>query len=301
MKATFVLVMRRLLGLSFFGLLALGVSAAVITTRPDPPVVKGAFSDDLDSLEIDFNEDGVVDIRLVTEFGGIDAYFDLPTRIVVTVSLPFPEAGTNLDYGGIGALPIGTVIGNELMGDLDLNRYIWWEGFTNSYDLTQQFGNHEAGVMIVAWGGGGVVASGDVPAKEGVMAVEFYVEGQPHYGYIHFDFRLERGWLLGSGGYIYGWAYESEPWTPITAERIRNGPPVLDFKLTSIEPWPDQSGKMVLRWNAVAGAVYRIEASEDFVTWSDLSGDVVADRDFMAFITAPSPATQRFFRLARVP
>ena len=235
----------------------------------------------------------------MTGSGFLGAYFDWPTRVVQRRA-PILPGELRRDYQGMAALPFGTVIGAELIGQVDWSTHFWWPGFTNTYDLTVQYGNHEAGVIVVVWCAAGICASGEALAKEAVLAVEFYVEGQPHYGYIHFDFRLERGWLLGAGGYIYGWAYETAPGVPITAERIRNGPPVLEFKVTSIQPWPDQSGRMLLIWNAVAGSVYRIEASEDLVTWSDLSGDVVAQWDSMHFITAPSAAGRRFFRIQLV-
>ena len=50
------------------------------------------------------------------------------------------------------------------------------------------------------------------------MALEFYVNGQRHYGYVHFDFRSPSGTPLGgAGGVIYGWAFETEPLVPIKA------------------------------------------------------------------------------------
>ena len=51
-----------------------------------------------------------------------------------------------------------------------------------------------------------------------MMALEFLINGQPHYGYIHFDFRpLTDAPLSGAVGFIYGWAYETEPGVPIKA------------------------------------------------------------------------------------
>ena len=51
-----------------------------------------------------------------------------------------------------------------------------------------------------------------------MMALEFLINGQPHYGYIHFDFRpLTVAPLSGAVGFIHGWAYETEPGVPIKA------------------------------------------------------------------------------------
>jgi len=35
--------------------LAFGAAAAVVTTRPEPPVRKGAYSDYIEVLDVDFN------------------------------------------------------------------------------------------------------------------------------------------------------------------------------------------------------------------------------------------------------
>ena len=81
---------------------------------------------------------------------------------------------------------MGTVFGSTLASNLV--EYIWWTGFTNTYDLTVQYGNHEGALLLTGIGG----IEGNVVGKEGVMGVEFLISGQVHYGYIHFDFRLAR-------------------------------------------------------------------------------------------------------------
>ena len=50
-----------------------------------------------------------------------------------------------------------------------------------------------------------------------MIAVEFAINGEVHYGYIHFDFRSNGTSLGGTAGLIYGWAYETEPGVPICA------------------------------------------------------------------------------------
>jgi hypothetical protein len=71
------------------------------------------------------------------------------------------------------------------------------------------------------------VVSGDVAGKEGVMALEFDVNGQPHYGYIHFDFHQ------GPDGIIYGFAYETEPGIPIKASPLSPPPQPTDNNLST--------------------------------------------------------------------
>ena len=292
------LISSRLIPILLLNCFALTASAGVQTTRPDPPVWKGVFADDLEALNIDFNEDGKVDFRLVTEFGFMVAYFDWPTRVVEKWKLV--EGTTNVDYSGIAALPIGTMIGGDVI-NWDPSRYVWWAGFTNRNDLTQQYGDHEATVMLELNAGIGVgeVADGDAVGKEGVMAVEFQINGQVHYGYVHFDFRRERG-NTGTFGYIYGWAYETEPGVPITAARIADGPPVVDGKIVNFVRRVEDNRSYILIWNAVVSGTYHVESSSDLVTWTAVSGDIIADRDYMRFTTPESVATQTFYRVRRV-
>jgi hypothetical protein len=124
------------------------------------------------------------------------------------------------------------VIGSELPPDLSANRYQWSSGWTNSYDLTQPYGDHQLSAIMAnvmpAFIGAQPVASGDMVGKEGVIALEFSSNGQTHYGYIHFDFRaprrLENRPLAGTVGVIYGWALETEPDVPIEAESLSPKP-----------------------------------------------------------------------------
>ena len=269
-------------------------SAAVVTNLLNPPLILNVFYDDPQIIEIDLNQDGVVDLRLVSSGGGgggsVTAFRDWPTRLV-TKANAIPSGATN--YSGVGGLPPGVVLGSKLASNL--GEYVWWTGFTNSYDLTIQYGNHEGTLLLTGIGG----IMGDVVGKEGVIGVEFLVGESLHYGYIHFDFRVARGYE-GAGGYLYGWAYETTPGLAITADRLRSGPPVLDFKITSFSPSPDGSGTASLTWNAVVGQTNRVQASDDLVTWSDVSTNIVATQDFVSYVVPPSSAGTRFFRIVRV-
>lgn len=235
------------------GFLAQPATAGVQVVRFDPPLEVNAFADAPagilpNILATDFNLDGEVDFRLLYGFGAMGAYFNSPTRFATrTVS-----SGVRAIAGPVAAVPLNSVIGSNIIASVASSSYAWSEGYTNRYDLTRPLGDHEASVILanamptVGYGGpvisfstngtlvtntyyGGPVASGDIVGKEGVMALEFYVNGEPHYGYIHFDFRpLTSAPLSGVAGVVYGWAYETEPGvaikaTPLDAEEDNHG------------------------------------------------------------------------------
>lgn len=276
------------IGLAF----SLPVRAAVVTNLLNPPLVLNPFRDDEYTLDLDMDQNGVVDFRLYSSGGGggggVTMYLNWPARLVTKTN--GVSGSPNIDYQGVAGLPFGTVLGSAL--PTNLGNRTWWTGFTNKYDLTQQYGNHESGVLLAP------VGLGDVGAKEGVIGVEFLIGGQVHYGYIHFDFRVARGYG-GYGGYIYGWAYESTPNLPITAERLRSGPPALDFKINFFELWPGGGGAASIGWNAIVGETNRVQVSEDLVTWNDVSTNLVVTQDFMSYVAPPSLSAVRFFRIVR--
>jgi hypothetical protein len=275
------------------GMAALPGSAAVVTNFLNPPLILNVFHDDPQIIEIDLNQDGGVELRLVSSGGGggggVTAFRDWPVRLVTKANM-LPSGATN--FSGVGGLPIGTVFGGTLASDLV--DYTWWTGFTNTYDLTAQYGNHEGTLLLAGISG----IEGNVVGKEGVIGIEFLIGGLVHYGYVHFDFRLARGYA-GGGGYIYGWAYETTPGAPITADRIRSGPPKLDFKITAFAPPPTGNGAAGLTWNAVVGETNRVQASDDLVTWNDVCTNIVVTQDFMSYVTPPAAARVRFFRVVR--
>jgi hypothetical protein len=248
--------------------LAFNAPAAVQITRFDPPLNISAFTifdpplnnsavvpvpnpSLFNILAADLNADGEVDFRLAYGWGGIDAYFNAPVRFAQRVSGP-----DVIGKGGpVAAVPLNSVIGTNIVSALTTNYYVWSSGETNSDDLTQPFGDHQATVIIanlVAFNTplegvpqfiltNGIIltnvffppvstpiASGDVVGKEGVMALEFYVNGQPHYGYSHFNFN---GF---AGGVIYGWSYETEPNVAIEAKSLaldnHSGPPASEVR-----------------------------------------------------------------------
>jgi hypothetical protein len=225
-------------------LLALDVPAAVHVVRFDPPLSINAFTEPPENLffnvsAFDLNVDGDVDFRLAYGYGAIGAYLNSPTRFGRREGRP----GVAPMGGPVAAVPLGSIIGSNIVSSVNTNRFVWSPGYTNRYDLTQFLGNHEAsvitanltthgfvqcpvfistnGMLVTNCFDSGPVVSGDVARQEAVMALEFYVNGQPHYGYIHFDFRAPASTPLGgASGVIYGWAYETEPGDPIRADPL---------------------------------------------------------------------------------
>jgi hypothetical protein len=226
--------------------------AAVQVTQFDPPLRISAWAAVPDNqlfniVAADFNADGEPDFRLASGLAGIEAYFHSPTRFARRVPQLIPgvsqaDVPIILDGGPVAAVPLNSRIGTNILSP-GMNSFEWTPGYTNLYDLTQPLGDHEASVIlasflvptqpgpIVIFSTNGTLvtnnpslaipASGDVLNREGVMAIEINFGGQPHYGYIHFDFRSNTGGIIGgAGGVIYGWAYETEPNVAIKAKPL---------------------------------------------------------------------------------
>jgi hypothetical protein len=242
--------LRGLILAGLLGCLTWSASAAVQVTRFDPPLQISPFSEVpegllLNVLGADLDSDGNVDFRLTYGWGGIGAYLNAPVRFGQRV--PGPDA---IGRGGpVGAVPLNSVIGTNIVSALATNFYAWSPGGTNRDDLTQAFGDHEATIVLAnlavvshnAPFGGSVpftngtfifptnvifltniyppivslpIAGGDVVDKDAVMALEFYINGQPHYGYMHFSLDV-----FGEG-VIYGWSYETEANVAIQAKSL---------------------------------------------------------------------------------
>jgi len=226
------------------GCVALGARASVEVTRFDPPLQISANADVptnsfFNTLGADLDANGEVDFRLVYGLGGIDAFFNAPLRFGQHVSQP--DMGNVVQRGGpVAGVPLGSVIGANIVSSVTTNFYVWSPGYTNRDDLTQFLGDHQemvisaglattympAGPIITISNGTFVtniiypqpIVSGDVVGRDAVMALEFYVNGQRHYGYIHCNF------TAGLSGVIYGWAYETEADTAIEAVSLAPSP-----------------------------------------------------------------------------
>jgi hypothetical protein len=224
---------------ALIGCFAFGAQAAVQVTRFDPPLPISAYAEPsgdsyFDVLAADLDADGVLDFRLAYACGDISAFFNVPTRFAQRVSQPNVEA----KWGPVAGVPLDSTIGSNIVSSIATNFYAWSSGYSNKFDdLTASLGDNQTTVItanLVTYGGvppGLIVTidtngfttniiyphptiSGDVAFKDAVMALEFYIEGQRHYGYIHFNFNG------GAAGVIYGWAYETEPNTAIVAASL---------------------------------------------------------------------------------
>lgn len=197
-------------------------SASVRVVHLNPPLGvaagdRGANLAD-GKLVVDLNSDGIPELQILGSSGGITAFYDSPTRVVTTNT--------------VAAIPFGTMIGTNLPSELRTSK---WDtggpvstnsefrvfGSRQTLILTTLMAPRQPGPAPIQIATGGPVsppssAAGDMVGKEGVIAMEFYINGQPHYGYIAFDFRS----ALGTGGKILGWAWETEPNVAITANRI---------------------------------------------------------------------------------
>ncbi|MDB6129489.1 MAG: hypothetical protein JWM04_596 [Verrucomicrobiales bacterium] len=249
---------------------------SVQTTRLDPPFSMGAFQETDDDpfsiFSIDFNLDGISDFRFSYGAGGpgVACYFNYPNQIAILRAAPaFPDQ-TNV-YGTMGALPLGTIIGSNLVSTIDLSDYTWHFGTTNHYDLTLAFGDHQTsvfGVIDPVTIGVPPLAAGDPVAKEGVMGFRFLIGTNVHFGYVHFDFRTNiNRWYMGAGGYILGWAYETEADKPIVAAPISVSPTPFSMDVRAQE-----NGAFDLTWKATPGATFQIEGtpslSQPFTTFT---------------------------------
>ncbi len=244
-------------------LLASNAPAEVHIARFDPPLSVSAFSDPLPGLDwnttaVDFDLDGQTDFRLTYGSGMMTAYFNTPTRIAMRATTlntntgPIMPALVLEPLGPVASVPLGSMIGSNIVSSTGTNFYAWEPGITNSYNLPELLGDHIASVIlaneavpvgpepVITFSTNGTWVTnvyypgpfilGDVTGKEAVMALQFYIGSELHYGYIHFNFDE------GAGGVIYGWAYETEPNVPIKAmpllpgEKLKKGKILLNLK-----------------------------------------------------------------------
>jgi hypothetical protein len=289
--------------LALFVSSANGVKADVVITRLEPPFqVVMPWENLPDPLveAIDFNHDGQVDLYFTYDNFGMAAGFFAPGQIFIVPTAP-PAGHTNV-YGFVAALPFGTIIGSNVVSSVNLGNDLWYSGDVVLPGEDTEYGDRGDDVGYVASDatvGDPIVVAGDVVGKEGVMALEFYINGQPHFGYVHFDFRyivnpaLQGG---GFGGYIYGYAYETQPGVPITAERLNDSTPTSDGLITGF----NQFSGLVLTWNAVNGGTYQVQSSTNLATWTNVGGGILANQNSVTF-TMPAPSvSQCFYRIQRV-
>lgn len=73
--------------------------------------------------------------------------------------------------------------------------------------------------------------------------------------------------------------------------------PAVDFRITGFVQQPN--GTFILTWNAVVGAIYRVEVTQDLVNWTDATGDISANLESMTRLVTPS-GPYSFYRIKRL-
>ncbi len=129
------------------------------------------------------------------------------------------------------------------------------------------------------------------------MGVEFLIGTNKHYGYIHVDMRQEYDYVFGVGGYIYGWAYETEPGKPIVTAPI--AVPAVPARCQIVKL---NDGGFNLCWPATIGGIYRIQGSPTAPgPYLDFTPDIAAILTNGCYtVDPPRGASAYFWRVVRM-
>lgn len=185
-------------------------AAVVATIPPQPRLVLGyVISEDPEEiapLTIDFNADGVGEVFFKGGGPMIDFFVTEGNRALI-VNSPPPNIG-----GLLGNLPSGSVIGND---GGQIPGHGWYGGFpaagvAESHGLPANL-NAVAFSSVNTHGNAGYFFN-----ASGYFGVEFKIDGNTHYGWVH----VTNETMLGHGGYIDAWAYETDPGRAITAGAV---------------------------------------------------------------------------------
>ena len=141
------------------------------------------------TADLDLNFDGFIDFVLFTE----NLIFEIipqSDNAVLAWPYPPPDAGSlvlRLEEGqSIGETPPS---GSE-----------WWVDRS----------------AFSAWNNLGGIGYWIPPDVTGYFGVQFQIDDGTHYGWVY----LDNSWGSAGGGEIYGWAYETTPYMPITAGAV---------------------------------------------------------------------------------
>lgn len=182
------------------------VWSEIIHFRPDEPLFSGwGFGSRDDSLDLDLNFDGVVDINFK---GEIQRHFLSFTYENTLVFGQLPASS----QGGVYQIPLneGDYIAEKSSYDsLWDTRAVGWgtgdEG--NLFNSYLAVGDQILG--IGNWGDDTVVGG----SSDGYLGVQFEINGSIHYGWVYIRSGANQGW-------IDEWAYESTSNTGIAAGAI---------------------------------------------------------------------------------
>lgn len=176
-------------------LLAKAGAAVVVTYRGDAPNIFTPMAVPSDN-GLDINGDGILDYRFHTDGSFVAAMMGYGTnQFISTLSVP-PDRG-----GDITPVQAGSIIG----ADTAALGGSW-------YHHTDNAGNPNLSTGFSLW---------PLQHTSAYISVAFEVEGEIHYGWIHyigFD-SPDNDYILPGvpGGFINAWAWETEPGKPIVA------------------------------------------------------------------------------------
>jgi hypothetical protein len=284
------------------GLMTAHLFADVAIVRLEPPFFTAVPWPNMpDPLiePIDFNNDGQPDIYFFYDTVGMSASFSSPGQVFI-VPTPPPAGHTNV-YGFPAVLPFGSIIGSNVISSINLGNDLWYPGDVSDTNDFPGYGDRSVTYgYVLTEGANETVIEGGVVGTEGALPFMIYLNGQPHFAYVHFDFRniYDDGIISGAGfgGYIEGYAYETQPGVPIVAERLNDSTPASDGLITGF----NRFNGYVLTWNAVNGGTYQVQSSTNLITWTDVSNNIVANQNSITFTAVPSSSGQCFYRVFRV-
>ncbi len=178
------------------------LSAAVVYTHLLEPFDANAIesSDEIgySRLPIDFNGDGTSEFVLVVTGSFVDIVHVSTSRVFIAADPP-------PNIGGSAASILGGV---EINGNIGNANFRWYNG----QPLREAYPEIPSRLTAVAYQLS-TGSSGHTRGKDGYIGFEFELEDGIHYGWMHFDassnLRDARGNIVGVGGYINGWAWET--------------------------------------------------------------------------------------------
>jgi len=286
--------MRRLLFVILLnGWLALEAPAGLVVTKLNTPrhfgPGVGAFP--MEPTEIDFDGDERVDFRFFPHSSGISAYIPQDARVVVRF-----DTSPNRVGGAVAGLPLNFWFGetNRLSG------YRWWNGFPVMDPEQQIYGDRILTVMIFLTQPVNpeiLVVNADIRFQNSAVGVEFLIGTNKHYGYIHVDMRQEHDYLLGAGGYIYGWAYETEPGKPIFTAPIAVPAVPARSRIVNLN-----DGGFNVCWRGTIGGLYRVQGSPVAQgAYLDFTPDIaMISTNGCYTVDPPAGASSYFWRVVRM-
>jgi hypothetical protein len=280
--------MQKLAIIAVLSWLVLNAQASVVVSNLNPPrpIYPGDGPTAYTPFDVDFNGDGIVDYRFLPLSDGVNTYIYSSSRVVIRYAPP-PNIG-----GLVGALPL-----NVMVGEPDpFPGYVWWTGGALPSPLHEQYGDKLIRLFtLLTFFPGDLYVGGDFTNKNAAIGVEFLIGTNKHYGYIQFDCRAENGFLKGGGGFIRGWAYETEPDQPILTQPIAE--PELPTHCSII---PMGGGAFDIQWRSTVDGDYLVKGSATPQGPYEVVDEVVASKDSsVSTVFPPTGSSSYFWRVVR--